>query len=70
MGLNPLGRHMMINSYSNKYPGIFDHLDDLNDTQRLYRAIAVYDHTGMTVSEWYTKENKKILKQMNLLKFV
>ena len=39
MGLNPLGRHMMINSYSNKYPGIFDHLDDLNDTMTLHELL-------------------------------
>ena len=40
------------------YPEIFKGIAE-NDKQRLYRAISVYEHTGMALWEWYEKKNKK-----------
>ena len=54
---NPMGKFWMINHYSNHYPGIFKNIN-LNDSQRLYRAISVYQHTGITLSDWHSKKNK------------
>ena len=56
--LNPMGRWMMKNHYKKKYPGIFEGIDG-NDMQRIFRAISVYDTTGITLKEWQKKKNKK-----------
>ena len=44
--------------YKKKYPKIFKGIN-LNDTQRVSRAISVYKHTGISLKQWYEKENKK-----------
>ena len=56
--LNQMNKQKKIKDYAKKHPGIFDNIN-LNDFQRLYRAIAVYEKTGMTLSEWQSKKNKQ-----------
>ena len=58
MNLNFEDRNSLINIYSSKYPGIFKGIL-VNDKQRLYRAISVYEHTGTALWEWHQKKNKK-----------
>ena len=65
--LNPMNRDYMINHYSNQYPGIFDNIN-LNDSQRLYRAISVYEHTGITLSNWHSKKNKIYFNNKDFIK--
>ena len=48
----------MVEEYKKKYPKILEGIN-LRDTQRVSRAISVYKHTGVSLSEWYKKENKK-----------
>jgi len=57
--LNSKKINYIIKSYTHKYPSIFEGIN-LNDKQRVYRAISVYKHTGITLSEWYRKKDKKI----------
>ena len=64
---NPAGKFWMINHYSNHYPGIFKNIN-LNDPQRLYRAISVYQHTGITLSDWLSKKNKKYFNYEDFIK--
>ena len=47
----------MADEYKKKYPKILEGIN-LRDTQRIFRAISVYKHTGISLSEWYKKENK------------
>jgi len=56
--LNSVERRSVINNYSRKYPGIFKDIN-LNDRQRVYRAISVYENTGTPLWKWYKKKNKK-----------
>jgi tRNA dimethylallyltransferase len=65
--LNPMNRDYLINHYSNRYPGIFDNIN-LNDTQRLYRAISVYEHTGITLANWHSKKNKIYFNNKDFIK--
>ena len=58
MNLNSVERRSVINNYSRKYPGIFKDIN-LNDRQRVYRAISVYENTGTPLWKWYKKKNKK-----------
>ena len=48
----------VVDKYKKKYPKILEGIN-LRDTQRIFRAISVYKHTGISLSEWYKKENKK-----------
>jgi len=48
----------LVEEYKKKYPKILEGIN-LRDTQRVSRAISVYKHTGVSLSEWYKKENKK-----------
>ena len=50
--------HVIINSYKSKYPRIFEGIN-LNDKQRILRAISVYEHTGISLSKWHKEKNKK-----------
>jgi tRNA dimethylallyltransferase len=58
MNLNSVERRSVINNYSRKYPGIFKGIN-LNDRQRVYRAISVYENTGTSLWKWYKNKNKK-----------
>ena len=55
--LNQTGRWMMKSHYEKRYPKIFEGINS-NDIQRIYRAISVYDATGITLNEWQKKKNK------------
>ena len=50
--------HAIINNYKSKYPRIFEGIN-LNDKQRILRAISVYEHTGISLSKWHKEKNKK-----------
>ena len=65
--LNPIGRWMMGNHYHKKNPTIFKGID-INDIQRVSRAISVYEGTGLTLKEWQSKENKKYFKSSDFIK--
>ena len=65
--LNPMGRWMMQNHYSKRYPKIFEGVNR-NDIQRVSRAISVYDATGITLNEWQKKKNKKYFNPSEFLK--
>ncbi len=65
--LNPIGRWMMGNHYYKKNPSIFDGIN-MNDTQRVSRAISVYEGTGLTLKEWQNKKNKKYFKFRDFVK--
>ena len=56
----------MINT---KYPKIFQGIN-LKDTQRVSRAISVYKHTGISLSEWHKKENKKYFNSEDFTKIL
>jgi len=55
LNLNFKERLRLRSSYSLIYPEIFKGIAE-NDKQRLYRAISVYEHTGMALWEWYEKK--------------
>ena len=65
--LNPMGRWMMGNHYHKKNPTIFEGID-INDIQRVSRAISVYEGTGLTLKEWQSKDNKKYFKSTDFIK--
>ena len=65
--LNPAGRFLMKKHYSDRYPKIFEGIN-LNDIQRVSRAISVYDSTGITLSDWQKKKNKKFFKKNEFIK--
>ena len=65
--LNPIGRWLMGNHYHKKNPTIFEGIN-INDIQRVSRAISVYEGTGLTLKEWQNKENKKYFKPSNFIK--
>jgi len=65
--LNPIGRWMMQNHYSKKYPKIFEGINR-NDIQRVSRAISVYKHTGISLKEWHKKKNKKYFNSKDFIK--
>ena len=58
MNLNLAERSFVINDYTRKYPGIFKGIN-LSDKQRVYRAISVYENTGISLWQWYKKKKKK-----------
>ena len=65
--LIPLERRMIENEYEKRNPTIFQGIDR-NDTQRVSRAISVYEGTGLTLKEWQNKENKKYFKSEDFVK--
>ena len=65
--LNPIGRWMMGNHYHKKNPTIFEGID-INDIQRVSRAISVFEGTGLTLKEWQKKENKKYFNSSDFIK--
>jgi len=68
LDLNSIDRRSVINNYTRKYPGIFKGIN-LNDKQRVYRAISVYENTGTSLWQWYKKKNKRAyFKSKNFIK--
>ena len=65
--LNPMGRWMKGNHYHKKNQTIFEGIDR-NDIQRISRAVAVYEGTGLTLKEWQSKDNKKYFKSTDFTK--
>ena len=65
--INPWGKYMLTKQYHNKHPGIFAGVNT-NDLQRVYRAINVFEHTGLTLYEWQQKKNKKYFKKSEFIK--
>ena len=55
--------------YKKKYPKILEGIN-LRDTQRISRAISVYKHTGISLSEWHKKENKKYFNSEDFTKIL
>jgi tRNA dimethylallyltransferase len=55
--------------YKKKYPKILEGIN-LRDTQRVSRAISVYKHTGISLAEWYKKENKKYFNSDDFTKIL
>jgi len=55
--------------YNKKYPKILEGIN-LRDRQRVSRAISVYKHTGVSLSEWYKKENKKYFNSNDFAKIL
>ena len=58
-----------VEEYEKKYPKILEGIN-LRDTQRVSRAISVYKHTGVSLAEWYKKENKKYFNSDNFIKIL
>ena len=65
--LNDRGRIHMKNHYFQRYPKIFENINT-NDIQRVSRAVSVYQHTGISLSEWHKKENKKYFRSKDFIK--
>ena len=59
----------LADEYKKKYPKIFQGIN-LKDTQRVSRAISVYKHTGISLSEWHKKENKKYFSPEDFIKIL
>ena len=66
MNLNLAERSFVINDYTRKYPGIFKGIN-LSDKQRVYRAISVYENTGISLWQWYKKKRKKHILNLRTL---
>tara|TARA_Y100000590_G_scaffold407276_1_gene497372 strand:- start:1126 stop:2040 length:915 start_codon:yes stop_codon:yes gene_type:complete len=57
-----------ITNYYNKCdPKIFKGINR-NDIQRVSRAISVYENTGVSLSEWHKKKNKKYFESRDFIK--
>jgi len=65
--LNSMDRFMMKNRYEKRCPKIFDGINR-KDIQRVFRAISVYEATGITLNEWQQKKNKKYFKSNEFIK--
>jgi len=59
----------LVEEYNKKYPKILEGIN-LRDTQRVSRAISVYKHTGISLSEWHKKENKKYFNSDDFTKIL
>ena len=58
-----------VDQYKKKYPKILEGIN-LRDTQRVSRAISVYNHPGISLSEWHKKENKKYFNPEDFIKIL
>ena len=65
--LNHHDQFFLKNRYKKKYKEIFKDID-INDTQRALRALAVYEHTGITLSDWQKNKNKKYFNRDDFIK--
>ena len=65
--LNHHNKSFMKNQYGKKYAEIFKGIDT-NDTQRVLRALSVYEHTGVTLSDWQKNKNKKYFNRNDFIK--
>ena len=65
--LNHHNKSFMKNQYGKKYAEIFKDIDT-NDTQRVLRALSVYEHTGVTLSDWQKNKNKKYFNRNDFIK--
>ena len=65
--LNSIDRFYIKNSYLKRNLNIFKGINR-NDIQRVSRAIAVYEATGMTLNDWQKKENKKYFNSNEFIK--
>ena len=59
----------LVDEYKKKYPKILEGIN-LRDKQRVSRAISVYKHTGISLSEWHKKENKKYFNPEDFIKIL
>ena len=59
----------IVEEYNKKYPKILKGIN-LRDKQRASRAISVYKHTGISLSEWQKKENKKYFDSEDFTKIL
>ncbi len=59
----------IVEEYNKKYPKILEGIN-LRDKQRASRAISVYKHTGIPLSEWHKKENKKYFNPEDFTKIL
>ena len=59
----------LIHEYKKKYSKILEGIN-LRDKQRVSRAISVYKHTGISMSEWHKKENKKYFNSEDFTKIL
>ena len=62
-----LGAFFMLKHYSGRYPKIFEGIN-IKDMQRVSRAISVYSTTGITLSDWQKKKNKKYFEKNEFIK--
>jgi len=65
--LNLKKKNNLINHYQKNHPKIFEGIN-INDIQRVSRAISVYKNTGISLSEWQKRENKKYFDAKDFLK--
>ena len=65
--LNPTERFSMKERYQKMYPKIFEGINT-NDIQRISRAISVYNATGINLSQWKKKKNKKYFSSREFIK--
>ena len=59
----------LIHEYKKKYSKILEGIN-LRDKQRVSRAISVYKHTGISLNEWYKKENKRYFNPEDFIKIL
>ena len=65
--LNLTDRSKLQNYYSKMNPKIFEGINT-NDIQRIFRAISVYNATGITLNDWKKKKNKKHFNSKKFIK--
>ena len=65
--LNTESKNLMINKYKKNIPKIFEGIN-IKDSQRVFRAISLYEGTGLTFKEWKKKRNKKYFKASEFIK--
>ena len=65
--LNLIRRNMLQSHYRKKYSKIFEGINR-NDIQRIFRAISIYNTTGITLRDWQKKKNKKYFNSKEFIK--
>ena len=65
--LKPKARLDLINYYKDKHSKIFEGIN-LQDTQRISRAISILNATGITLSDWKKKKNIKYFNSKEFIK--